>query len=113
MKKEEQSSSKSDTNELEAKLKKQYGSVTKITITTDDKKELTAYLREPSLSELDATLSGLNAAPISSSIGLFRTVHVGGDKELLSLVDKAGYAIGVHKEIQKIIPNYATASVTL
>lgn len=93
----------SEPNELEQKLKKQYGTVHKITFVVEGKQSV-AYLREPELAELDATLSSLQTAPISSSVGLFRNTFVGGDQELLDLAGKTGYAIAINKEIQSIIP---------
>ncbi|MEJ1242113.1 hypothetical protein WBG78_28455 [Chryseolinea sp. T2] len=105
--------SKEITDSTEAKLKKIHGDVTKITIKGKDKKQYVAYLREPSLAELDATLQHLSSAPVSASVGLFRSIHVGGDAELLNLVEKAGYALAIHKEIQKTIPNYDATSMII
>lgn len=97
---------------VEAKLKKEYGDITKIQFAVK-KKLLTAYLREPSLAELDATVSSIGSAPISSSVGMFRTCFVGGDDELLQMASSTGVAIAIHREIQKIIPNVETTSQTL
>lgn len=106
------SDKKKDYAGVEAKLKKDYGDITKIQFTVK-RKRLTAYLREPSLVELDATLSSLSSAPISSSVGLFRSCFVGGDDELLQMASSTGVAIAIHREIQKIIPNVETTSQTL
>jgi len=97
---------------VEAKLKKQHGEITKIQFTVKDKK-LTAYLRQPTLAELDATLSSLAVSPISSSVGMFRTCFVGGDDELLDLAGQTGIAIAINREIQGIIPNVLSTSTTL
>src|SRR5687767_8578569 len=88
---------------LEAKLKKQYGEIAKIQFTVKGK-TLTAYLRQPTLAELDTTISSLGSAPISSSVGMFRTCFVGGDDELLDLAGQTGVAIAINREIQGIIP---------
>lgn len=97
---------------IEAKLKKQHGEITKIQFTVKDKK-LTAYLRQPTLAELDATLSSLATSPISSSVGMFRTCFVGGDDELLDLAGQTGVAIAINREIQGIIPLVLTTSTTV
>jgi hypothetical protein len=97
---------------VEAKLKKEHGEITKIQFTVKDK-VLTAYLRQPSLAELDATISSLASAPISASVGLFRSVFVGGDDELIDMASNTGVAIAINKEIQKIIPNVFSTSTTL
>lgn len=104
--------SQESVSAIEAKLKKQYGEVTKIQFTVKDK-VLTAYLRQPSLAELDATLSSLASAPISSSVGMFRTCFVGGDDELLEMASSTGIAIAINKEIQRIIPNVFSTSTVL
>ena len=103
---------KKDYAGVESKLKKEHGEITKIQFAVKDK-TLTAYLRQPSLAELDATISTLSTAPISSSVGLFRTVFVGGDDELLDMASQTGIAIAINKEIQRIIPLVMTASQTL
>ncbi|HTF18155.1 MAG TPA: hypothetical protein VK658_08795 [Chryseolinea sp.] len=103
---------KKDYKLLEEKLKKQFGDITKIVFTV--KKEiLVAYLREPNLAELDATLSTLQSAPVSSSVGMFRTCFVGGDDELLELAGKIGFSIAINREIQKIIPNISATSTNI
>lgn len=97
---------------IEAKLKKQHGEITKIQFTVKEKK-LTAYLRQPTLAELDATLSSLATSPISSSVGMFRTCFVGGDDELLDLAGQTGIAIAINREIQGIIPFVSATSTTV
>jgi hypothetical protein len=97
---------------IEAKLKKQYGEITKIQFNVKGK-TLTAYLRQPSLAELDATISTLSTAPISSSVGMFRTCFIGGDDELLDMASQTGIAIAINREIQKVIPLVLTTSTTI
>lgn len=99
-------------NELEEKLKKQYGSVTKMKFKVDGR-ELVSYHREPTLAELDATIASLSSAPISASVGMFRTTFVAGEDDLLKLADKAGLAIAINKEIQKILPIVLGESMSL
>lgn len=114
MKKEKESKAQpeKDYAGVEAKLKKEHGEITKIEFKVKDK-VLTAYLRQPTLAELDATISGLATAPISSSVGMFRTVFVAGDDELIEMASQTGIAIAINKEIQKIIPLVMTTSQTL
>lgn len=104
---------KETKDSIESKLKKQHGEIVRIEFAVD-KKKLTAYLRQPSLFELDATISSLSSAPISSSVGMFRTCFVGGDTELLDLCSKnVGLSIAINKEIQRIIPNVLSESTNL
>lgn len=115
MKKEQSTQSvpvQTDYASIEAKLKKQHGEITKIQFTVKEK-TLTAYLRQPTLAELDGTINSLGVAPLSSSVGLFRTTFVGGDDELLELASSTGVAVAINREIQKIIPNVSTTSTSL
>jgi hypothetical protein len=101
------------TSAKEEKLKKQYGAVTKLTFKLRDK-ELIAYLKEPDLITLDATMSTINGAPLSSAIGMFKSCFVDGDKELLTECESnAGLAIAISKQIQLIIPNVLVSSIIL
>lgn len=110
--KKEQSTEKDSASTIEARLKKHHGEITKIQFAVKDK-TLTAYLRQPTLAELDATISTLSVAPISSSVGMFRTCFVGGDDELLEMASQTGIAIAINKEIQAIIPLVSTTSMTI
>lgn len=105
---------KKEINEKEQSLKKKYGNITKMTFKVEDDKILTAYIRQPNLTELDATLASLQSSPISSSVGLFNTCFVDGDKELMELSNtNSGLAIAINKQIQSIIPNVFGESTNL
>jgi hypothetical protein len=102
-----------DVEAKEAGLKKKYDSIIKMSFKVKDK-TLVAYVRNPDLSELDATISTLQTSPISSSVGLFVNCFVDGDQELLQLAKvNSGLAIAIHKEIQTIIPVVVGESISL
>lgn len=101
-----------EASELESSLKKKYGEITKIEFLIKEK-PMVAYLRQPSLAELDGTLTSLQTAPISTAVGLFRTLFVEGDKELIDLAEDTGIAIAISNQVQKTIPNVFSQSTVL
>lgn len=112
-------STKKNTNEIseteskEAKLKSKYPGIVKMTFTVNER-TLTAYVRNPTLMELDSTISSLQTRPISSSVGLFIQCFVDGDQELVELAkSNSGLAIAINSEIQKIIPLVSSQSIVI
>src|SRR5260221_8672273 len=105
--------SKKIEDEKLASLKKTHGDLVRIKFKVNGQ-SLSAVLRQPTLAELDATISSLPIAPISSSVGLFKTCFLDGDKELLDICEtNSGLAIAINKEIQKIIPNVSSESTNV
>ena len=45
-----------------------------------------AYLRNPTISELDATMTRISSSPVSAKLTLARTIFIGGDERLLDVI---------------------------
>lgn len=99
--------------DIENSLKKKFGKVTKIKVTDDEDKQYVAYLRKPTLAEMDSVAYAVTKNPFQTKAGLFRTLFVGGDKELLELIEDVDYASSILHEMEKVIKVFKTETSKL
>lgn len=52
----------------------------------DKTKKITAYLRNPTISELDMVMSGITRSPATTKVMLAKTVYVGGDENFINII---------------------------
>lgn len=78
----------------EEQLKKQYGTIHELSVThgTVDPKNpaaaqrIKAYLRNPSIAELDMVMSSISSSPISTKLTMAKTIYVGGDENFINII---------------------------
>lgn len=75
-------------------LKKQYGTIHELSVThgpvdpkhPDKAKRVIAYLRNPSVSELDMVMSSIGNSPISTKLTMAKTIYIGGDENFINII---------------------------
>ena len=82
------------TELLVDRLKKKYGTIHELSVTqgtVDPKKldkapRLKAYLRPPTISELDMVMTLQDSSPVTAKLTLAKTLYVGGDENFINII---------------------------